>query len=288
MPRALREQARLDVGRLRLVARRDVLSGLAGAYQSAFRGRGLAFEELRDYAPGDEVRWMEWKATARLARPIVKRMREERDLVVCLLVDVSASLSFGSRGATKRASAVRAAAALAHAAIAARDRVAVATFARELIHRVDPGAGPVHLERVFRALAEAPEGAGTDATAAITWAARTLPRHSLVFLVSDLLFADPGPSLRRCARKHDLIFLRIRDPADSLPERSAPLRVFPIEGGSPRTLRVRGQLSPSSQPGSLGDAELRRLGVDVATLGTGAALLADLRRFLESRGGSRP
>ena len=101
--------------RLRVRARRDVTTSLTGAYRSAFRGQGLTFEELREYAPGDDVRWIEWNATARLGRPISKRMREERDLVVALLVDVSASLDCGAGEGTKLDSVRRAAAALAAA-----------------------------------------------------------------------------------------------------------------------------------------------------------------------------
>jgi uncharacterized protein (DUF58 family) len=257
-------------------------TGVAGAYRSAFRGRGLTFEELREYVPGDDVRWIEWNATARFARPIVKQMREERDLVVALLVDVSGSLSFGSSGTPKRASAIRAAAALAYAAFAAQDRVAVATFASDALERVDPGRGPVHLERVLRVLTGTSGGSPTDATAVLRWATRTLPRHSLVLLVSDLLFRDPGAALRRCVRKHELVVLRIADPADELPPRIAPVRAYPLEGGPPLFLRRRGP-APSDRRESLSDEHLRRLGVDVGRLWTGHRLLPSLRTFLESR-----
>ncbi len=278
----MRELARLDAQTLRLVARRDMTTGLAGAYRSAFRGRGLTLEELREYVPGDDVRWIEWNATARFARPIIKQMREERDLVVALLVDVSGSLSFGSGGTPKRASAIRAAAALAYAALAAQDRVGVATFASDALERVDPGRGPVHLERVLRALAGTSGGSPTDATPVLRWAIRTLPRHSLVLLVSDLLFPDPGAALRRCARKHELVVLRIADPADELPPRIAPIRAYPMEGG-PSLLLRRGGPGPSERKDSVSEQELRRIGADVGTLWTGPRLLPSLRSFLESR-----
>jgi uncharacterized protein (DUF58 family) len=275
----------LDAENLRVVARRDVATGLAGAYRSAFRGRGLVFEELREYGPGDDVRWIEWNATARMARPIIKRMREERDLVVALLVDVSSSLSFGSRGVTKRAATLRIAAALAQSAVATQDRVAAATFADDVIDLVEPGGGPVHLERIFRTLAATSGGAPTDAGPALDWAARTLPRHSLVFLVSDLLFPDPGTPLRRCARKHEAVLLRIADPADTVPPRTAPIRTFAIEGGPVRTVRAHRSPGPSSCPGALEERQLRRLGVDVGTLWTGRRLVGSLRHFLEARSG---
>lgn len=285
MTSELRRRARLDAEKLRVVARRDVATGLVGAYRSAFRGRGLVFEELREYTPGDDVRWIEWNATARMARPIIKRMREERDLIVALLVDVSSSLAFGSRGATKREAVLRVAAALAQSAVAIQDRVAAATFASDVVDLVEPGGGPVHLERVFRTLVAGTGGSPTDAGPPLEWAAHALPRHSLVFVVSDLLFPDPGTPLRRCARKHEVVLLRIVDPADTVPARTAPIRTFAIEGGAVRTLRARRSPGPSSFPGSLGEGELRRLGVDLGTVWTGRRLVGSLRHFLEARSG---
>jgi uncharacterized protein (DUF58 family) len=279
----VRETAQLDAHALRILARRDVVTGLAGAYRSAFRGRGLTFEELRDYVPGDDIRWIEWNATARFARPIIKRMREERDLVLALLVDVSNSLSFGSHGTTKREAVLRGAAALAYAAVAAQDRVAVMTFASEALERVGPGRGPVHLERILRALAEAGGGAPTDVAAALRWANRTLPKHSLVFIVTDLLFPDPGAVLRRCARKHELVVLRVADPADELPRNIAPVRAVPAEEGRRILLRAGRTPGPTARARSLGDEDLRRLGVDVGTLWTGRRLVGSLQQFLGLR-----
>jgi uncharacterized protein (DUF58 family) len=280
----LRTTARLDARRLRVLARRDVATGLVGAYRSAFRGRGLIFDELTDYEPGDDVRWIEWNATARFARPIVKRMREERDLVVGVLVDVSSSLSFGSNGVGKRVSVLRAAAALAAAAVSAQDRVALCTFSSGVHVRIDPGRGPVHLERILRALADAPSGAPTDATEALHWAAHVLPRHSLVFVISDLVFPDPGATLRRSARKHDLVVLRIQDPADELPH-ITPVRTVAIEGRSKRLLRHRPRSAPTETHDGITESGLRGLGIDVGTLRTGSQLVASLRTFLESRAG---
>ncbi len=275
--------ARLDARSLRLLARRDVATGLVGAYRSAFRGQGLIFDELTDYTPGDDARWIEWNATARLARPIVKRMREERDLVIGILVDVSSSLSFGSHEGTKRSAVLRAAAALSAAAVAAQDRVALCTFSSDTHVRIDPGRGPIHLERLIRALAEAPDGAGTSATNALRWVTRMLPRHSVVFLLSDLLFPDPGAVLRRSARKHDLVVLRMTDRADVLP-RIAPVRATAIEAGSKRVLRSSLRRGPAEPNDAITENDLRALGVEVGRLQTGRQLLPSLRRFLESRG----
>lgn len=279
-------EAALDARALRLRARRDVSTALTGAYRSAFRGRGLTFEELRDYVPGDDVRWMEWNATARLGRPIVKRMREERDLVLALLVDVSRSLDYGFGGHTKSHAARRAAAALATAAVLNQDRIALATFSDSTVVRLGPAMGPLQLERVFCALAQGGEDRDTDAGPALDWAVDTLPRHTLVVLLSDLLFPDPGTSLRHCARKHELLALRISDPADLLPPGIAPVRAEPAERGGPTVLRRRRHAVAQPIGAPLDEALLQRLGADTGTLWTGARLVPSLHRFFEKRAGS--
>ena len=278
----MREQAALDARALRIRARRDTSTLLAGAYVSAFRGAGLTFEELRDYVPGDDIRWIEWNATARLDRPIVKLMREERDLVLTLLIDISASLDFGFGGHTKRDAARRAAAALASAAVGAHDRVALATFDDGLVESLPPAAGPLQLVRVLDALERSGEGAQTDVRPAFEWATDSLPHHSIIVVISDMLFPDPGEALRRCARKHELCMLRVVDPADAAPRRMAPVRVRSAESG--RT-SVWGRRASSGDPGAraLDDRTLRALGADVGRLWTGPRLIPSLHRFLEAR-----
>jgi len=267
---------------LRIRARRDVTTSLTGAYRSAFRGQGLTFEELRDYAPGDDVRWIEWNATARLGRPIAKRMREERDLVLALLVDVSPSLECGASGASKREAAQRAAAALSAAAIASQDRVALSLFADRLRRVLAPGTGPLQRERVLHALGQAAEAARTDAGPALDWAAEKLPRHSVVVLISDFLFPDPGAPLRRCASKHDLVALRVRARADAPPERLPPVRVRGAEDPRARLWR-RAAEAERALAAPLGEATLRALGADYGELWAGPRLLPSLLRFFEER-----
>ena len=277
----MRELALRDASGLRIRARRDATTALTGAYRSAFRGAGLTFEELREYVAGDDVRWIEWNATARHGRPIVKRMREERDLVVALLVDVSDSLDAPRPGAeSKRRAARRVAAALASAAVRVQDRVALATFAVGLRASLPPARGPLQLERVFRALEDPRGGAPTDAGPALEWAAAKLPRHSIVVLISDFLFDDPGPALRQCARKHELVALALRDRADRVPPRMAPVRVRGAESARPALWRRRAEPTADLR---LAQGMLRSLGADVAELWTGPALLGGLHRFFEER-----
>ena len=281
-----RDLVRTDAARaaraLRVRARRDVSTSLTGSYRSAFRGQGLTFEELRDYVPGDDVRWLEWNATARVGRPIVKRMREERDVVLALLVDLSPSLEFGFSAATKLEAVRRAAAALAAAAVAAQDRVALAVFAQGLVQVQPPGTGRPALERVFRALEAPCTGAFTDAGPALAWAAEKLPRHSVVALISDFLFPDPGAVLRRCASKHDLVALCVRDPADRPGRRLPPVRVRDAEQRRARLWR-RARDAEAALGAALPERTLRAIGADFGELWTGTRLLPSLLRFFEER-----
>jgi uncharacterized protein (DUF58 family) len=271
------------IGRsLRIRARRDVTTSLTGAYRSAFRGQGLTFEELRDYAPGDDVRWIEWNATARLGRPIAKRMREERDLVLALLVDVSPSLDCDAAETSKQEAVQRAAAALAAAAIASQDRVALALFGERLRRVLAPGTGPLQRERVLHALADAAQDARTDAGPALDWAAEKLPRHSVVVLISDFLFPDPGAPLRRCASKHDLVALRVRATSDAPPAGLPPVRVRGAEDRRARLWR-RPAEAERALAAPVPESTLRALGADYGELWTGARLMPSLLRFFEER-----
>ncbi len=232
--------------------------------------------------PGDDVRWLEWNATARMGRPIVKRMREERDVVLALLVDLSPSLDFGVAGATKLDAVRRAAAALAAAATAAQDRIALAVFAQELVQVLPPTSGRPGLERVFRALEAPSAGEFTDAGPALAWAAEKLPRHSVVVLISDFLFPVPAAALRRCASKHDLVALCVRDPADRPARRLPPIRVRDAELRRPRLWR-NSRVAASALGGALPERSLRALGADFGELWTGTRLLPSLLRFFEER-----
>jgi len=278
----VRTDAAIAARALRVRARRDVSTSLTGAYRSAFRGQGLTFEELREYVPGDDVRWLEWNATARIGRPIVKRMREERDVVLALLVDLSPSLEFGFEGATKLEAVRRAAAALAAAAVAAQDRVALAVFAQDLVHVMPPGTGRPALERVFGALESTCAGAFTEAAPALGWAAEKLPRHSVVALISDFQFPDPGAVLRRCASKHDLVALCVRDPADRPEQKLPPVRVRDAELRRARLWR-RTRDAEAALAAALPERTLRAIGADFGELWTGTRLLPSLLRFFEER-----
>jgi uncharacterized protein (DUF58 family) len=205
-----------QVRRLHLTARRAVEDWLGGAYHSVFRGSGIAFDEIREYQPGDDVRTIDWHVTARMNLPFVKRYIEERERTMMLVVDVSPSMNFGSGERTKRQVAAEVAALFALAALAANDRVGLLLFADRVVKLVPPRKGSRHALRLLRDIlvhGERPMPGGvTDRAGALHALSRVLHRRTMVLLVSD--FADPDESrlLERIAARHDLTAIVPHDP----------------------------------------------------------------------------
>lgn len=210
-----------QVRRIELKARRLMDSPALGQYESIFRGHGIEFSEVRAYQPGDPFQSIDWKVTARMRRPYVKRFVEERELTVLLVVDVSASQEFGTRGALKRQLSADVAGVLTLAAMRSQDRVGLLLFTDRIERYVRPLRGRNRsLRLLYELLAFRPEGRGTDIGEALTTAARLLPVRSLVFVLSD--FAGGGeltrPFLALSAR-HDVVAVEVRDRAEErIPE----------------------------------------------------------------------
>jgi uncharacterized protein (DUF58 family) len=201
-------------------ARRLVNDLFLGEYHAVFRGRGLEFDELRPYVPGDDVRSIDWKAFARMNEPLIRRYREDRDLTVLFLVDVSASQAAGALERTKGDLAAELCAVLALAAIRNKDRVGLLLFASRPERYVRPASGPTHVLRVVREVLWArPETTGTDIGAALEYLTGVQKRRATVFLVSDFVTENYARELRAAARRHDIIAIRVREPADeTLPD----------------------------------------------------------------------
>jgi uncharacterized protein (DUF58 family) len=215
-------------------SRRAATGWLVGGQTSPFRGGGVEFEELRPYAPGDDVRWIDWNATARSGAPWVKRFREERAHTVLVALDVSASMAFGSVGHRKLDAAAEAAAAVLAAAGQAGDRVGFLAFADRVRIDLPPARGDTHRWRMMRAVAEAavrPDGA-TDLGLAVDWALRRARRRAIVVLVSD--FRDPrldGGLLGRLGVRHDLVSVVVDDPRERALVAAGTVRLTDPEGG---------------------------------------------------------
>lgn len=188
---------------------------LAGQYHSVFKGRGMAFSEVRQYQPGDEIRIIDWNVTARMREPYVKVFTEERELTVMLLVDVSASESFGSKRRAKFEVAGEVAAQIAFSAVANNDRVGLVLFSDRVEKVVVPKKGRSHVLRVITHILDAhPTGRGTSLQVGLDAVSRLTRRRAVTFLLSDFLARGYEQSLRITARRHDLIPVVISDPLE--------------------------------------------------------------------------
>ncbi|MEZ4768851.1 MAG: DUF58 domain-containing protein [Caldilineales bacterium] len=198
--------------------KRLVTDSFAGEYHSIFKGRGMEFEEVRPYQPGDEVRTIDWNVTARTGEVYVKRYVEERELTVMLVVDASASENFGSVQQFKRELAAELTAVLSFAATTNNDRVGLLIFTDQVELFIPPRKGRKHVLRLIRELlAFEPQGKGTDIRMALEKVNHILKRRSIIFLVSDFI-ADPDSyrvALATTNRRHDLIAVDLHDPLES-------------------------------------------------------------------------
>ncbi len=203
------------IRRIQIRTKTILESGIGGAYHAVFKGRGMEFAEVREYAPGDEVRTIDWNVTARMGAPYVKKFVEERDLTLLLVVDVSGSQQFGSQYLLKRDYAAELAAVLAFSAVANHDRVGAVLFSDRIEGYVPPGRGRDHALRIVRdLLAREPVGRGTDLAGALRFAQRVLRRRGIVALISDFQAEGYEKALGALRRRHDVVALHVRDPRE--------------------------------------------------------------------------
>ena len=217
------EKAKNILGRMRQLeirTRRLVNDSLAGQYHSVFKGRGMDFDEVREYVPGDEVRTIDWNVTARTGHPFVKKFTEERELTMLLVVDVSASGNFGSAPQSKRELAAEIASVLAFSAIRNSDKGGLILYTDRVEEYIPPKKGRRHVLRLVREiLFHQPRGRGTDTVKALDFANHILHRRAIAFLISDfqsseepeLALENLRRAMRQTNRRHDLVALHIQD-----------------------------------------------------------------------------
>ena len=206
-----------QIRRIEITAKHLVVDVFAGEYQSVFKGRGMEFEEVRPYYPGDDIRRIDWNVTARMASPFVRHYQEERELTVMLLADASGSSEFGTTGGFKRELAAELAAVLSFAATTNNDRIGLMVFTDQVELVVPPRKGRRHVLRMVRdLLVFQPEGTGTDIGMALNSMNLMLKQRSIAFLISD--FIAPTESYRRAlaasSRRHDVIAIDLYDPVE--------------------------------------------------------------------------
>ena len=262
----------------------------AGHYHSAFKGQGMEFEEVREYQPGDEIRRIDWNVTARQGRPFVKRFREERELTVMLLVDVSGSQEFGTAGQLKRELAAELGATVAFSAIKNNDKVGLIGFSDKIERYVKPDKGTRHVLRVIRELLTLKAtGRGTDIAGGLDYFHRVSRRRAVVFLISD--FQDDGyeRKLQIVRRRHDLIPITVTDPRElEIPkvrfidmvdsETGDLVTVDTSSAAFRREYRRRALVGAEARK-----KEFRKIKADSIDLSTGQSFIEPLTRFFRAR-----
>lgn len=204
------QQLLREVRHIRVQSNRLVQGAMAGGYRSMFRGTGIEFEEVREYAEGDDPRTVDWNVTARMGRPFVKRFVDERQLNLAFLLDLSASMECGFGAWSARQMAARVCACLMLAAVQHDDRVAFLGYDQDVRRFESPQKGLSHVLRIVRDFLSLPAAVGkSDPAPALRKAAQNLPPHSAVFLVSDFLGDGWQPALQECAKRHEVVAVRL-------------------------------------------------------------------------------
>jgi uncharacterized protein (DUF58 family) len=262
----------------------------AGQYESAFKGRGMEFAEVREYQPGDDIRTIDWNVSARFGHPFVKIFHQERELTVMLLLDLSGSHLFGTREKFKRELIAEVAGMLAFLAIRTNDKVGAILFSSRVEKYIPPRKGASHVWRLIREIfTYEPENLTTNIDAVLTYLNRVTKRHAIVFLISDCMDNGFDRSLRLTAKKHDLTVLRVSDPAE---EDLADLGLMTLQDPETgqvalintgnKNLAERWRHYRHEQTAQLSDL-LRGAGVDMAAFQTNQPVVEPLTRLFDSR-----
>ena len=267
-----------------------VETAFAGDYHSVFKGRGMNFEDVREYQPGDEIRAIDWNVTARMGNAFVKKFTEERELTVMLIVDVSASGNFGSTIQSKRELAAEVACLLAFSAIRNNDKVGLLLFTDRVELFIPPKKGRSHILRLIREiLFFEPAGRGTQPALALDYLNKIVTRRAVVFFISDFQAPDFSQALAVTGRRHDFIAIHIQDERERVFPNVGIITLEDAETGqqieintSDRTTRTRLADVIEQQETELSRV-LRRNNVDAITLRTGDDYLPALRSFFKQR-----
>ena len=275
---------------IRIFTNKAVNDVLAGEYQSVFKGRGMEFDEVREYQHGDDIRAIDWNVTARTGHPYVKQYVEERELTVFFMVDLSASGTFGSIHHLKNEVAAELCALLAFSAIKNNDKVGLIAFTDQVEMFIPPKKGTTHVLRLIREILHfRPERGKTNIRAALNFFGKISRKRSVAFLVSDFIDRGYGKDMQVVARRHDLIAVSITDPREQQLPNSGLIELEDAETGE-RTLIDSGSAavrrafaaSAAKREADLA-SQFGTMGVDHIALQTTHDYVQDLIRFFKMR-----
>ena len=268
----------------------------AGEYHSAFKGRGMAFSEVREYQYGDDVRNMDWNVTARMNAPYIKVFEEERELTVVLLIDISRSGLFGSKGMTRREMITEIAAVLSFSALINNDKVGALFFSDRVEKFIPPAKGRTHLLHIIREiLSFEPQSDGTDLSEALRYLSNALKKRCTAFLLSDMLDVDGKgapryeDALKVAASRHDLSAIRVVDPLEKAFPNVGIVHLKDAETGREMYVDTASKSTRAAYADffetvrSQTDSVLGRCGVDSVRIGTDEDYVRGLMSFFEKR-----
>ena len=278
------------IRQIQIRTRHMVNDVFAGQYHSVFKGQGMEFQEVREYIPGDDIRAIDWNVTARMGHPFIKKYREERELTVMLLVDISGSQHVGSSEQFKTDLAAELAAVLAFSAIKNNDRVGLILFSEEVELYIPPRKGTPHVLRVIReVLYFQPKHAGTKVEAALTFLNHVAHRKTVSFLISDFMDSKFDKALKIATKRHDLISIVIGDRNEETLPKVGILRLLDAETGK-RVLLDTGDASTRRKWASRFKkrresllATLRSSGSDTIEVQAGEPYEREFIRFFKAR-----
>lgn len=286
----LSPEAIKKIKKIHIRSRRQVDTMMAGQYKSVFRGTGMEFEEVREYTPGDEVKNIDWKVSARMGEPFIKLFREEREIVVMLLVDMSDSGKFGTTGRMKRETAAEIASILAFNAIRNNDKVGVILFTDRVEKYIPPKKGSAHIWRVIKEIFTfRPEHVRTDIGQAIRFLGHVSRKRTVSFVISDFLDEGYEKNMKIASKRHEMITVLLSDPNDfELPERGIVLardfetgESFYIDAADRLSRKRYTEAKRKEYTESL--ETIRRAGLDCIELDTRSSVADALVRYFRYR-----
>jgi uncharacterized protein (DUF58 family) len=273
------------IHRIEIVSNQLAKDLLAGAYRSAFKGRGMEFEDVRAYEPGDEIRSIDWNVTARMNAPYVKNFREERDLTVLLVVDVSASCRFGGKNGLKSDLLAEIGAVLAFSAIRNNDRIGLLLFSDQIEKYVPPRKGTRHVLRIIRELlAFRPSFRGSNLKAALDFLGKLPLRTGICFILSDFLFpAMDKKEIALAMFKNDLIAISVNDPTEFQLPPTNLVQLKDLESGHELLIDSKKALSVATKMIETHRRSMHESGADFLAIRTDQAYAPILRTFFRKR-----